>query len=99
MKVQTELLYSTHTHTASTILPVIPAFLNKFHKVETKDILLPLFLLFDACSGRSFEVAKGVKKKKKITGVISHRVQLSKTPPQNHFGDGMEVKFAPGEEM
>lgn len=62
VKVQTCL--PCHTHIPNTILSVIPAFLNKFHKVETKDILLPLCLSFDACSCRSFEVA-GVKKKKK----------------------------------
>lgn len=67
--------------------------------METKDFLLPLCISFDACSCRSFEVAIWVKKKKNCTRVISHGVQLSKTPSQNHFRDGMEVKFAPGEEM
>lgn len=84
-------------HSTAHIHPVIPAFLNKFHKVETKEISLPLFLLCEACSCRSFVVAIGVKKN--FTEVISHRVLLSKTPPQNHFRDEMEVKFASGEEM
>lgn len=61
-------------------------------QMETKD-LPSLLLLFDACSGRSFEVAIRMKI------VISLSVQLSNTPPQNHFRNGMEVIFAPGKEM
>lgn len=61
MRVQTGLIYCTGTHASSATLPVIPAFLNKCHIMETKD-LPSLLLLFDACSGGSFEVAIGLEK-------------------------------------
>lgn len=85
--------YCTVSHAPRTKVPVIPAFLNKCPKTETKALPSPLLLL-DACSGRSLEVAIRMEEI-----VISLRIQLSKTPPQNHFRNGMEVIFAPGEEM